>query len=549
MKKRVSFLLALCMSLSLMLGFTAGAAAETTDISWFLNVGVVPAAWDESQYVMKTITEKTGVTVAATTPADDADTKLNLMMVNGNLPDIITLTNATLIKELIEADLVWDIQSFFEAYLPESHLISGGFPNDVKEQLIARDGGWYTLPSHIKSPENREHWGLNPATEALWRSTDYRDNRGVIFNKTMMDELGITQEEVQTESGLLAAFEKVKQAGLEVNGASVIPFLADGNSFNGGSWRSDYGSVGTLTVFFGGMPVDAEGNWQSYYRLDAFRHAIQFLNTCAQKGYIDANQFTFDRAAREAACRAGRVFCFMGNTADTGFYDKDNNGFEFYTPGVILSDDGKVPVLSRNATVGRGWLQNFISKKTKHPEAVARFLDFMTSEEGLKLWNYGEVGVDCEITADGLFNRTEEGFKKANNAAVTGVGAFWAFCNQNFDQKYMDPSVDNGIVPQCAFGAHPKTYKYDSAALDNLPGGYLEGNTDMLAVSNEIKTYVGTELANLILNATDADFDARYDVLLKGLETLRLAELEAFINDAVQANYQAMGIEPIKPIN
>lgn len=549
MKKWTKRLLVLCLALTLLLGSGLAFAEDTTDITWFLVTGVVPAQWDQNQYVMKTITENTGVTVTATTPADDADTKLNLMMVSGNLPDIITVTNATLIKELIDADLVWSLQEFLETYLPDSHLVNGSFPEDIKERLIARDGGWYTLPSHIISPDNRAYWGLNPATEELWLSTDYRFNNGIIFNKDIMDQLGITEEDVQTESGLLAALEKVKQANLDIDGASVIPLLADGNNFMGGGWKADGGAVGTFAAFFGAMPVDADGNWETNFRQDEFRHAVAFLNTCAQKGYIDANQFTFDRAAREAACRAGRVFCFAGNTADTGFYDIDNNGFMYYTPGPVLSDDGKVPALGKNMTVGLGWLQNFVSKGTKNPEAVAKFLDYMSSEEGLKLWNYGEVDVDVTVSEDGLYARTEEGFKKANNAAVTGLGAYWAFCNQNFDQKYMDPSVDNGIVPQCAFGAHPATYKYDTAAFDNLPGGYLEGNTEMLAVSTEVRTYAGTELANIILSATDDDIDARLDAFVARLDVLGLADLEAFINEAVQVNYAEMGIDPIKPIN
>lgn len=547
MKKFASLLLVLIL-LFAMAETGALAETETMDISWFIVTGVVPSSWDQSQYVMKTITEKTGVTVSATTPADDADTKLNLMLVNGNLPDIVTLTNETLIRELIEADLVWDMQTFFETYLPDSHLINGGFPGDIKNMLVARDGDWYSLPSHIISPENREIWGLNPTTEELWLSTDYREGRGVIFNKDIMDELGITEEDVQTESGLLAALEIVKNANLTVDGASVYPLLADGNNFNGNGWQSSSGSVGTLTWMFGGMPVDEDGNWQTLYHTDEFIHALKFLNECATRGYVDANQFTLDRAAREAACRAGRVFCFIGHTSDTGFYDKANNGFEFYTPGVILSDDGKKPVLGKDGTVGRGWLQNFVAKDTENPEAVAKFLDFMTSEEGLRLWNYGEPGVDFEITADNLVVRTDEGSHKANNAAVTGVGAFWAFCNQNFDQKYMDPSVDYGIQPQCAFGANPETLKYNSAPFDNLPGGYLESNTDMLAVSNEIKTYAGTELANIILTATEDDFDARYAAFFAQLEALRLPELESYINEAVQANYETMGFT-IKPLN
>lgn len=520
------------------------AKTEKTDISWFLSVGVVPSTWDESQYVMKTITEATGVTVSATTPADDPDTKLNLMIVSGELPDLITMTNQTLIKDMIDADLVWSLDEFFQTYLPDSHLLSGGFPGDVKEKLTSRDGGWYAFPSHILSPENREIWGLNPSTKELWLSTDYRSNNGIIFNRTIMDQLGITEDDVKTESGLLAALEKVKQAKLSVNNASVIPLLPNGSGFQGSGWKSDGGGVGTFSAMFGGMPLDSDGNYRSLYYNDQFKHSVSFLNKCAQSGYIDANSFTMDDAANEAACRSGRVFAFVGNTANTGFAFEG----DWYTPGVILSDSGEAPVLAKNSTVGRGWLQTFVSKNTKNPEAVAKFLDYMSSEAGLTTWNYGEKDVDYTVNGDGLYVKTEEGTQKANNAGVTGLGAFWAFANQNFDQKYMDPSYDKGIEPQCAYGANEATYKYDSAALDELPGGYIEGNQEMLTITTEIKTYVGTELANIILQATDSDFDARYAAMLAQLDKLGLPKVDDYINQVVQENYKNMGYT-LKPVN
>ena len=116
---------------------------------------------------MGQITEKTGVTISADIPAEDADTKLNLLIASGQLPDIITTTNSTLIKDMIDADLVWPLQEFFETYLPDSHIINdsnASFPEDIKEQLILRDGDWYSFPSHILSAENREKWGLPDAT-------------------------------------------------------------------------------------------------------------------------------------------------------------------------------------------------------------------------------------------------------------------------------------------------------------------------------------------------------------------------------------------------
>ncbi len=544
MKTWTRKLFAVLMAAVMLLGAVPAMADEPVDITWFVNTGVVPSTWNTDYYVMRTITEKTGATVTATTPADDADTKLNLMILNGTLPDIITTTNGTLMRDMIAADLVWPIEEFFETYKPDSHLLKA-YPEDIKQVLVERDGGWYALPSHIISADNREIWGLNESTRDLWIASDWRDNRGVIFNRRIMEQLGITEEELQTESGVLAAFEKVKAANLTVDGASVIPLLADGDSFNGKSWMCNWGATGFLTITFGGMPVDEEGNWVSYYRVPAFRHAIRFLNTCGQRGYIEANQFTFDRAAREAACRAGRVFCFMGNTADTGFNDVVNNGFFWYTPGPILSDDGATPVHDKASSVYGGWLQTFISKDAKHPEQVANFLDFMTSDEGLSCWNYGEPGVDVEVTEAGLYKRTEEGFKKANNAAVTGVGAFWAFCNQNWDQKYMDPSTDESIVPQCAYGSNEHVYRYNCIALENLPSGYMEADPEISIISNEMTTYVQTELANIILSVPQEEFDARFDAMVEQLDKLGLKKVEEYRNAAVQENYKTMNIKPV----
>lgn len=372
----------------------------------------------------------------------------------------------------------------------------------------------------------------------------------MVFNKNLMDQLGITEDDVKTESGLLAALEKVKQSDITVDGASLIPLLCNGDAYQGNGWKSDWGAVGTLAIMFGSMPVDAEGNYQSMYYNDQFKHGVKFLNICAQKGYVAANDFTMDRAAFEAACRSGRVFCYMGNTADTGFYETDVNGFDFYTPGPILSDGGERPALGKNQKVGTGWLSTFVSKKCEHPEAAAKFIDFMASEEGLKLWNYGELDVDYTISADGLIARTEVGQEKASNDSVTGVAAFWAFCNQNFDQKYMDPTLDKSVAPQCALGSHEKTYVYNSTALDALPSAYIEGNTAMNNIATAVQNYASTSLFRVILDSTDADFDANYDAFVAQLDKLELPKLDAYVNEAVQQNYTTYGYEkPLTPIN
>ena len=106
MKNWLRTLTALCLTAMLALGAFPALAEQTTDIAWFLNVGVVPSTWNQDYYVMRHITEETGVTVTATTPADDADTMQNLMIFNGSPPPAITTTISPLLKDMVDAGLV-----------------------------------------------------------------------------------------------------------------------------------------------------------------------------------------------------------------------------------------------------------------------------------------------------------------------------------------------------------------------------------------------------------------------------------------------------------
>ena len=48
-----------------------------------------------------------------------------------------------------------DLQELLETYVPDSHLLTS-FPEDIKEVLVEKFGGWYTYPSHMTSPEADE---------------------------------------------------------------------------------------------------------------------------------------------------------------------------------------------------------------------------------------------------------------------------------------------------------------------------------------------------------------------------------------------------------
>ena len=101
---------------------TAVAGGETADstidkVVWFSDVDFwnPPTKWDTSEgTITGGITKATGLEFEMNIPAGDGSTKLALMIVNGNLPDIMSLTDSATIKELVDSGQVWQLEEFLE---------------------------------------------------------------------------------------------------------------------------------------------------------------------------------------------------------------------------------------------------------------------------------------------------------------------------------------------------------------------------------------------------------------------------------------------------
>ena len=127
------------------------AADGTIDkVVWFSDVDFwnPPAKWDTSEdTITGGITKATGLEFEMNIPAGDGSTKLALMIVNGNLPDIMSLTDSTTIKELVDSGKVWQLEEFLQTYDPESHLLNGGYAEDIKKHLTRVTGTGTLMPA------------------------------------------------------------------------------------------------------------------------------------------------------------------------------------------------------------------------------------------------------------------------------------------------------------------------------------------------------------------------------------------------------------------
>jgi putative aldouronate transport system substrate-binding protein len=505
-------------------------AEETQSFDWFLTASALPETWDMEQPIFKGITDTTGCTPKVTIPAADADTKLNLMIANNNLPDMITLTNDDLIYELIESDLVWDLGEFMETYMPESHIFED-FPQDVKDEVIRRYGGWYFYPSHMKSDDAAEIWGYPEGTEEYYNALKYSDQFSIFVNAEYAEQLGIDVKSIDTEEKLLDLMAQFNEAGLTNDaGADVYTLVVPAEGWDEMNMRA-------LKYQFGTLPYDEEGNFRSEYYAPQYRHAVEFLNKCYRLGYLDQNILTLDGTSTKTVCNSGRAAIYIGGIAALNAGHDD----EWETPGPVLSSTGDSPVFPVSGTTGVGWLKTFISKDCENPEAIAKFIDYMSGRDGMLLHMYGIEGEDYYWDDQGMLHRTETGSSKVEDR-VSGMFGFYAFHHTSFSRSVEYVDVENASDLQTALGSSDKVFRYNSS-LFNLPAGYIEAGSDYAFIKNEVNNYVNSELPKLIMAESEESFNSMFDEFIDELNTLDLPEYDEYVNITVQEAAKEAGVD------
>lgn len=486
----------------------------------------------EEGSITGTITEKTGLALDIITPSQEADTQLKIMLVDDELPDIISLTDATTISQLVTSGKVWRLDELLSTYLPSSHLLSA-FPEDIKRELIKRDGAWYSLPSHLNSADAREQWKSSEYTENMIR---YNDNNAIMWNLALLDRLDLTVDELQTEEQVLAACEAAKD--LETDAGPVIPALVDGKMYLDPTMKFLLGS-------FGAEWVDEDGHYKDIYLQPEARDALRFLNTLMRNGCVTPDQLVMEITDTQRLLSSGRVLCFIGNAANTGV---DYN--EWISSGPILSSGGAMPVLGKNLRASTGWCQTFVSKSCENPTQVAAFLDYMTSEEGMTLWVYGVEGVHFTMGEDGSYIRTEAWQNAHIDYQQTGLGAWWMFANSAWERSVLPPPDEaqrheDGIYT--AYGRSEHTRIYDVSLL-TMPTGLIPLESEEGRIQQAVERWKQEQVTQIVLAEDTTEFQRCYDQFIQGLYDLEIERLDAKLDEGYQANCREYG-DSISKVN
>ena len=293
---------------------------------------------------------------------------MSILIGTNDLPDLVLCS---------KNDISGGVQNLLDTgvIVPLNDLMAEGWMPNF-EALMETDTEMATL---LKNDEGKYAWATMMYAEDAPTSF-----QGYMIRKDWLDELNL---EVPTS---IEAMEKVLLAFKEKKGVeSGLAFSWKTTSIFPQSW-------GVVEDFY----VD-NGEIKYGYMEDSYKEYLARANEWINLGILDPDTFSQDQDtfwAKMAMGKTGLVFGFTGGEFNKILTMKEENpDMEWIPipwPGV---EDGEGFPVDNGSSRLVDTYGIFVSSKCENKEAAARVIDYIYSEEGTMLSNYGVEGISYEM--------------------------------------------------------------------------------------------------------------------------------------------------------
>jgi putative aldouronate transport system substrate-binding protein len=331
--------------------------------------------WNKMQDdVSKEVTKKTGVTLDAEFAVGDPAQKVALMAASGEYPDLISAKGD--IGKLVDAGAVIDLTDLIEEHAPNIKRVLGDYL--VRAKYTNEDQAIYALP-----------------TWAAVNETKFKVDGGFELQHRVVKEAGYP--EIRT----VQDYEKVitdylKKHPTDENGNKNI-----GVSLNADDWHMYISVTNPAFLTTGGSDdgefyIDQNTHEAMYhFRRPEEKEYFRWLNHMNDIGLLDKESFVQKYDQYKAKVATGRVLGLIDQEWDY------NDGLQaLRAAGKFDQTYGHYPVtMSKDYKETSFWPTGFmggygiaISSTNKDPVRAIKFLDYLASDEGQILNQWGIEG-------------------------------------------------------------------------------------------------------------------------------------------------------------
>lgn len=453
------------------------------------------------------ITKRTGVTLDLKTATTTDSQELNLMLASNELPDfVIVSANGPMQSILWKQGFAAPLNKLIDQYAPKMWTVLSA---DQVKVYSESDKNLYMLTDYYCDIEK-----IATLKGAIIQ------NGVFAIDKKIWADAG--SPPITTLDEYKAALLKVKEKFPE------LPFYAYDDMF-GSPQDGQRNMAQTINRLYGGshqMALGSDGTIHINFRDETYKKALMYINDLYRSGLINPENFTVTAEQRKDFYN-GKVFSYWGQPYN--FYSRDMSVNGVNVPVDVPKVPGITPKLANAATGIGGWHAVHISKTSKNQERAIKYLEFMISDEGQMLMNFGVEGKDFTLE-EGMPKRSAE----TKEASTKDWGVFtktFGVYNYNIQwlasgwidmNEYYWASKENPMF-QATVDIYSK-YATNERLFDLIK---VPNDSDEKVIETKILDLWKTTLPKLYLAKTEADLLANYAELIKQAENLGLAKLEA----------------------
>ncbi len=498
--------------------------------------------------VFQEIKKRTGIELEILYTPSDSDSKtLAAQLAAGTIPDMIVcyLNNSVrkefpILYKAAKEGMFADVSEFMKnSKVYKKYMEPGYLPDDTYKNIVFREDfdGVYLMHLSIDAQDH---------------STEFDPNKdyvgGLMIQKKIADALGVDVKKVRTLDDFYNLLVAIKNGGFtDDNGNPVYPL---GPKYWGGS-------VDTIDnicrpIDWGvsdGYNLDENGKVKHEIETEYAWKKVEFMRKLLAEGLMNPEFFTMDSTRSEEVSRNhnSAIMADCHNYVDLVYETND------WVPLGILNNIAGQQSKVTNGKSGYGcWA---ISAEAKNPEEIFKLFDYLASEEGQLLCEYGVEGLSYNMV-DGkpvLTPEVQQHLDASDHEwLINNIGAgfggagcvFFDFMMTDIDPEVRfgesRPGSGTATVYENAVKL-AKEYPVTYVLVKGLKASAFLNATEMADVKAQMSTLNYKET---LVQATyaDSEKEARkiLDSFKKQLESAGLAQLEEYVQKVYDADHDAV---------
>ncbi|WP_240546034.1 ABC transporter substrate-binding protein [Paenibacillus artemisiicola] len=501
--------------------------------------------WNNMQDdVSKEITKRTGVTLDAEFAVGDPTQKVALIATSGEYPDLIAAKGD--IGKLVDAGAVLDLTDLIDKYAPNIKKVLGDYM--VRAKYTNDDQAIYAIPTWAAADEQR-----------------FVAGGGFELQHRVVKEAGYP--EIRT----VQDYEKVIQDYLKKHPTDENGNKNIGLSLNADDWHMYISVTNPAFLTTGGSDdgeyyIDQETNEVTYhFRRPEEKEYFRWLNHMNDIGLLDKESFVQKYDQYKAKVATGRVLGLIDQDWD---YNDAQQALK--TAGKFDETYGHYPVtLTKDYKDTSFWPTGFmggygiaISSTCKDPVRAIKFLDFLASDEGQILNNWGIEGKHY-VMENGKRVVPKEVQDRINNdntafTKESGIGFYWNimahygdgakdpsgnYYTKNFPEQLVNGYSDVEKETLAAYKAttwkdlFPKEDEFKVKSYGAAWNISIPGEDEVTILGLKMRDITWKRIPEAIL-AKPADFDKVWDAYMEELKKAGVEKMEdgyeKYVKDRVE---------------